>query len=185
MSRLFVALATLCCLLALASSASAEEPKGFLEWRWGTPMDTLVEDDSWCRFQTKKVDQDKHTIACSSYRIGDIQVQQLTLYFQPSNALTGYAIVVNSGLFGALRATAIEKFGPPTSTKTNQFRNSSGTLIPGEELEWQWPSGTTAGISDLPLPPLTISIFTVSSKELGDLRQKEEEQKKQERRKGF
>ena len=176
---------TLFFLLALATSVHAEEPKGFLKWPWGTPVDDLVQDDSWCRFQTKKVDRDKKTIYCSVYQIGDIKVNGLTLFFEPSNALTGYLIAAESNAFAAMRTTTIDKFGRPTSTETNQFRTRIGVLVPGEQLLWRWPSGTTASLSNMPRLPLPMMFLSVYTKVLDDIEEKKAEATKQKRREGF
>jgi hypothetical protein len=163
------------CLFALATAASAEEPKGFLEWPWGTPMAAMNKEDLWCRgYMTVTIKK----MTCLDHRIGDLPVSTLALYFRPDGTLTGYSMVFSSD--GRLRDVIIEKFGPPTKTRPQPAER--GTT--GEILEWRWRSGTVAGLIDLCLTPRE-SCLAVSTKTLEDFLRRDEDEKKQQRKKDF
>jgi hypothetical protein len=182
-------------VFALAASACAEEPTGFLRWPWGTTKEIMFKGKgSWCQFPSKEADVGT-TITCRQYFIGDISVG-ITLNFLPDDALAGslnyrlagYSMGFASESYSKILGTAIGKFGPPTSTQPLQYRMRNGVLVPGEELQWRWPSGTTATLiyqetPDLPTPGL--AVLEVSTKALADLLRKEEEERQQERRKAF
>lgn len=182
-------------LLALATRASAEEPKGFLTWQWGTTKETMFkEKGSWCHFPATEAEVGT-TITCRQYFVGDIPVG-ITLNFLPGDTLAGdvnyrlagYSMGFGSESYSKIRSTAIEKFGPPISTQPLQYRMRNGVLVPGEELEWWWPSGTTATLihQETPdLPTTGLAVLEVSTKALADLLRKEEEERKLERRKAF
>ena len=188
-------LLALLCFLALAMSASAEEPKGFLKWPWGTTKETMLKGKgSWCQFPAREAEAET-TITCRQYFVGDIPVG-ITLNFLPADTLggylnyrlAGYSMGFASESYSEIRSTAVEKFGPPTSTQILQYRMRNGVLVPGEELGWRWPNGTTATLMhqetpDLPTPG--VAVLEVSTKARADLLRKEEERKKQERRKTF
>lgn len=177
------ALLAICCLLGLATSASAEEPKGFLEWPWGTTYETIAKDQSWCRSREKLAEGTK-TITCHLYFVGDVPITLLVLAFQPLDALSGYTMCFASASYGAMRDVTVGKFGPPTSTiPLQQYRTPREASI-SEGLGWKWPSGTIALL--LENRPLDISsCLTVSTKALSDVREKKEQEKKEQRKKGF
>jgi hypothetical protein len=160
-----VCVPALCVVLALATSAAAEEPKGFSKWPWGTTKQVLRTEFLLpeCNYMIGS----ENTGLCRQYRVADIQVQ-LTLNFQPDGTLSGYSMAFASAEFATMRDTVIEKFGPPTSTISRA-------------LEWRWPSGTSAVLAD----NLGQAILDVSTKRLADFRRKEEEEKKQERKRRF
>jgi hypothetical protein len=190
-----LALVALGCLLTLATSAAGEEPKGFLTWPWGTTKETMLKGKgSWCQFPAREAEAET-TITCRQYFVGDIPVG-ITLNFLPDDTLAGYlnyrlagySMGFASESYFEIRSTAVERFGPPTSTQTLQYRMRNGVLVPGEELEWRWPNGTTATLMhqetpDLPTPG--VAVLEVSTKTRAELLRKEEERKKQERRKAF
>jgi hypothetical protein len=177
-------LATLCYLLALATSASAEEPRGFLDWPWGATYETIAKDQSWCRSREKFLEGTK-TITCHLYFVGDIPITSLILNFQPHDALSGYTMCFASSSYGAMRDVSIVKFGPPTSTiPLQQSTTPGGASISVEWLGWKWPSGTVAFLAEnrmLDVP----SCLSVSTKALSDMRGKKEEEQKEQRKKGF
>jgi hypothetical protein len=80
-----IGIAAFFCLLALATSASAEEPKGFLEWPWGTAKETITKD-----FLLPRCGETSARLNyCSPYNVGDVETRVL-FYFQPDDTLTGY-----------------------------------------------------------------------------------------------
>lgn len=124
------------CLLAVATPVHAEEPKGWLEWSWGTPMAAMNKDDSWCHGRTKwdQDDQWNRTITCPHYRIADVHIPLLVMHFKPDDTLSGYSMFFSSD--GRMRDVVVEKFGPPTARHRRM-------------LEWRWPSGTAALLMEL------------------------------------
>ena len=178
-----ILLATLCFLPALATSAFAKEPKGFLEWPWGTMYEIIAQDQSWCRSREKFL-EGRETITCHLHFVGDIPITPLILDFQPSEALSGYSMSFESESYAKIRSVAVERFGPPTSTASQQYRTGAGRSVSGEALVWRWPSGTFASLTEL-CGGLGRSCLNVSTKALADSRRKKEEEKTEERKKGF
>jgi hypothetical protein len=188
-------LLALLCLLALATSASAEEPKGFLTWPWGTTKETMFkEEESWCQSREKGAEVGT-TIICHQYLVGDIYIDLVTLDFLPNETLAGesnylnyklagYSLVFASKSYADMRSAVVEKFGPPRSTSTRQYRSGIGQTISAEELEWRWPSGTRVSLIEV-CKRLNVSCLLVFSKPLFDSLQKAEEGKAKERKKGF
>jgi hypothetical protein len=80
--------ATLCTLLAVVTSASAEEPAGFLEWTWGTPKATLESKFLLPRCKSRTSGPAEPTV-CGPYQLGDIEILSLRLNFKPDDALSG------------------------------------------------------------------------------------------------
>src|ERR1700730_2656145 len=131
-------LLALLCLLALATSASAEEPKGFLEWRWGTSQGTLIETfaRNKCRDYLMYTEGSlKGDLLCMDYQIGDIPIYSVMLYFAPRELLAGYALSFESH-YRDMRQTILEKLGKPSSITTNQYRTAVGTSTTGEIIFW-------------------------------------------------
>src|SRR2546427_12591119 len=90
-----IAVAMLCCLLAVATSASAEEPTGFSEWPWGTSKDTMIKAFLLpaCRYDERlDVFKEMKTLRCGTYRVGDIQIRDLFLDLGPEDSLSGYSM---------------------------------------------------------------------------------------------
>jgi hypothetical protein len=171
-SLFFGAALALCALLTFATSASAEEPKGWLE---GTPIAAMNKEDLWCRgYMTVTIKK----MTCLDHRIGDLPVSTLALDFRPDGTLTGYSMVFSSD--GRMRDVTIEKFGPPTETRPQLAER--GTT--GEILEWRWRSGAVAVLIDLCLTPRE-SCLAVSTKTLEDVLRRDEAEKKQQRKRDF
>src|ERR1700716_1641978 len=82
-----------CALVTFATSASAEEPKGWLEWPWGTPIAPMNKEDLWCRgYMTVTIKK----MPCLDHRVGDLPVSTVALDFRPDGTLTGYSMVFSS-----------------------------------------------------------------------------------------
>lgn len=110
---------------------------------------------SWCHFPAKEA-QVGTTITCRQYFVGDIPVG-ITLNFLPGDTLAGYSMGFGSESYSKIRGTTIEKFGPPISTQTLQYRMRNGVVVPGEETrmaaaEWDHCHAHTPGDTDLPTP---------------------------------
>ena len=178
--------ATLCALLAVGTSASAEEPTGFLEWTWGTPKATLESTFLLPRCKSRTSGPAEPAV-CGRYQLGDIEILSLRLNFKPDDALSGYVMHFHKQWYARMLDAATDKFG--------------GT--PQQTL-WQWPSGTTAhllercdGRASGQSPAgqqsgdRTSFIYDsfpcliVATQVLRDWQSKEEERKRGERKKGF
>jgi hypothetical protein len=172
-ARWFYVVAAVLGVLAVATSASAEEPTGFLEWPWGTPTTVLRSDFLIARCPQHSVSKDGDQATCTGYRVGDIEISQLTLYFQPDHTLTGYAMLFSQASYNKMLNAVHSKFG-------NAQADREGIL-------WSWPSGTTA-LLRREYKPNGFSIgssFEVSSQALRDWQVKDEERKRDDRKKGF
>jgi hypothetical protein len=176
-----IVVATLC-LLALTSSASAEEPKGFLEWPWGTPQETITK-----RFSTSVQCRWSGKVGfCNKYYVRDVQVGELNLSFLPNGTLTGYYMFFTPDSYLKMRITITEKFGAPTKVSpTKSATDASG-------LAWEWPSGTRAVFSQVCALPVSPSAepwrgpcLFVWSKSLDEWLIKEEEAANERRKKAF
>ena len=178
-----IVFAMLCCLLAVAASATAEEPVGFLEWAWGTSSETMIKQFfvPSCRSSPK---EGAKAGVCSEYRVGDVQTT-LVLWFQPADSLTGYFMKFKSESYAKMRGAVVERFGPPTSDSTKEYTTRGGLSSPGENLYWQWPSGTVAFLSQVCGKQLGESCLNVTTKPLEEWRRKDEEAKREQRKKGF
>src|SRR2546428_714182 len=86
--RAVICAAILCCLLAVATSASAEEPTGFLEWSWGTPKATRESKFLLPRCKSRTSEPVEPTV-CGPYQLGDIAILSMRLNFKPNDALSG------------------------------------------------------------------------------------------------
>jgi hypothetical protein len=178
----FIMLTTLCCLLAVAASASAEEPEGFLEWAWGTSSEIMIKQFFVPSCQSSPKEGSKAGV-CSAYRVGDVQTT-LLLWFQPDDGLTGYHMKFKSESYPKMRGAVVERFGPPTSESTKEYTTRGGLSSSGETLYWQWPSGTRAFLSQT-CGRLGESCLNVTTKPLEEWRLKDEEAKREQRKKGF
>jgi hypothetical protein len=193
--RILLSVLCLLALFALATSAYAEEPKGFLTWPWGTTKETMFkEEESWCQSREKEAEVGT-TIKCHLYRVGDIYIDLVTLDFLPNETvagdsnylnykLAGYSMVFAAKSYADMRGAVVEKFGPPKSTSTRQYRSCVGQTISAEELEWRWPSGTRVSLMEA-CNTLNFSCLSVLSKPLFDSLQKAGEEKAKERKKAF
>lgn len=182
----FIVVTMFSCLLAVATTASAEEPTGFLEWSWGTPKATLESKFLLPRCKSR-MSEPAEPAVCGSYQLGDIEILSLRLNFKPDNALSGYVMYFHKEWYAKMLDAATDKFGATTQ----------GSL-------WQWPGGTTAlllercggrasGPSSVEqqLGERTSLIYEafpcliVATQVLRDWQSKEEERKRGERKKGF
>jgi hypothetical protein len=179
-------------LLALAALAEAEEPKGFLEWLWGTPQETLIEKFARNKCRDYHVFTEgglKGDLSCSDYQIGDITIESVMLYFAPRESLAGYALRFQSR-YRDMRQTIVDKLGKPSSITTKQYRTALGTSATGEIVFWRWPSGTAAQLSER-CPEasgqfsLTSSCLQVSTTALEAQTQRKQQERQEERKKGF
>jgi hypothetical protein len=181
-----IVVAMLCCVLAVATSAYAEEPTGFLEWSWGTPKATLESKFLLPRCKSRTSEPAEPSV-CGSYQLGDIEILSLRLNFKPDDALSGYVMYFHKESYAKMLDAASDKFG----------------ATPQRTL-WQWPSGTTAlllercggrasGPSSIEpqLGDRTSFIYEsfpcliVATQVLRDWQSKEAERKREERKKGF
>jgi hypothetical protein len=181
-----VVVVSLLCLTAVATSASAEEPTGFLEWSWGTPRATLESKFLLPRCKNRTSEPAEPAV-CGSYQLADIEILSLRLNFKPDDALSGYVMYFQKEWYAKMLDAATAKFG--------------GTI---QGTVWQWPSGTTAlllercggrasGQSSVEqqLEDRTTFIYDsfpcliVATQALRDWQSKEVERKREERKKGF
>lgn len=181
-----IVVATLSTLLAVATSASAEEPTGFLEWSWGTPKATLESTFLFPRCKSRTSEPAEPTV-CGPYQLGDIEILSLRLNFKPDDALSGYVMHFHKDWYAKMLDAATDKFGGTTQGSA-----------------WQWPSGTTAlllercgvraggqSLVEKQSGDRTSFIYesfpclVVATQVLRDWQSKEEERKKGERKKGF
>lgn len=181
-----IVVTVLCCLLAAATSAFAEEPAGFLEWSWGTPKATLASKFLLPRCKNRSSEPAEPTV-CGPYQLGDIEILSLRLNFKPNDALSGYVMYFHKDSYAKMLDAATDKFGATT-----------------QHTVWEWPSGTTAlllercggrasGQSSVEqqLGDRTSFIYEsfpcliVATQALRDWQAKEGETKKEERKKGF
>ncbi len=184
---LSIVVAMFCALLAVATSASAEEPVGFLEWAWGTSSEIMIKQFfvPSCRFSPRfSPKEGSKTGVCSEYRVGDVQTT-LVLWFQPDDSLTGYFMKFKSESYPKMRGAVVERFGPPTSESTKEYTTRGGLNSSGEALYWQWPSGTRAFLSQVCGKQLGESCLNVTTKPLEEWRLKDEGAKREQRKKGF
>lgn len=118
-------------LVGLASTARAEEPKGFAEFPWGTAAEALRENLLTKRCQSyidySRAGGSSH---CGRYLVEGLSVAHLRLDFEPENSLAGYYMVVARHSHPTLRTLTLQKFGQPT-TRSSLFGFS-------EQLFWDW-----------------------------------------------
>jgi hypothetical protein len=177
----------LCCLLAVAASASAEEPTGFAEFPWGT---------EWMALNAPCTQPGGKPPLLDSRPDGGIEMEcwrtvpiggrdwRPELVFL-NRELAGYRIRVHR-VYANLRAAAVEKFGPPTSTRTVQYRTGVGVAVSGEEILWRWPSGGLALLSEhVEGAPLTASVLSVLSPTLAEATASALKEQREKAKKGF
>jgi len=184
-------------LLAFAAPASAEEPKGFQDWPWGTSREALIEpflrdkcrSSSEYRLYTEHLkDHLKSILTCSFYEIGDVTAGVM-LHFEPLESLAGYTLEFKSR-YREMRQTILEKLGKPTLVTTHRYKTALGVSTTGEEMTWRWPSGTAAQLSER-CPEssgqvsLILSCFQVSTAALQAQSQRKQQEHQEQRKKGF
>jgi hypothetical protein len=172
------------CLLTPTTPVSAEEPKGFQEWSWGTPKATLMHEviDKFCRTSNQTMDDEPLT--CLHYSVGDVIIEPLLLKFTPDGSLSGYSLSFKTDAYARMGSTATDKFGPATSVSKQSYRLRSGTETLGDVVTWRWPGGTTAALHEI-CGRVGNSCLIVSSKALNDFKHKEEAEERARRKGGF
>jgi hypothetical protein len=142
-----IAIAT---IVLFACRAGADEPTGFGEIKWGasrSAVETVCgssKDDSLFREKSGFND-----ISCrpKAVTIGGSAFSP-RLKLDPDDTLSAYDLNAYHRAYPEFRALLIDKFGPPLSTTTQQYRTGRGITVTGEEIRWQWDSGTTALLSE-------------------------------------
>ena len=133
MTRFFLALL----LIALAiTPASAEAPRGFAEFAWGTSPAVIRQQfvPTRCRSTTESR-QPWFSIECRDYLVEGLSIPLLRLDFEPAESLAGYYMIVARGSYRSFRDLILQRFGRPTSRR--------GLPGFGTEMFWSW-SGVSA-----------------------------------------
>ena len=141
----------------------ADEPTGFAELPWDTGQSALMGPCSTMPkiYQTpggrdfqvpgRPPDVFNHPngtaeFSCArSLHVGGIDWNPRLILLD--GRLVAYQFTVERA-YDDLRAIALQRFGPPASVKTEQYRTGAGIPIDGEVLEWRWPGGTWAILSE-------------------------------------
>jgi len=162
-------------LLLLPSTALAEEPKGFADFKWGTDRATIDEQilKSKCTWPGGWADYDNPRPMCMDYQLPGIGPAMIGLDLT-DRTLQGYSVTVPLAKSRDFAQGLEAKFGKP---KLRQPLKEGGSAY-----TWEWPSGTTAIY--LERTPLG-GMLTVTTKTALDRTGKQIRERNEKIRKGF
>jgi hypothetical protein len=127
-------LAALLSVLAI-TPASAEAPRGFAEFAWGTSPAVIQQ--QFLPTRCRSTSESRHlwySVECRGYLVEGLTIPLLRLDFEPADSLAGYYMLVARGSYRPFKDLFLQRFGRPTSRR----------WLPGfgDEMHWTW-----AGIS--------------------------------------
>jgi hypothetical protein len=112
-------------LLTSFVSAAAEPPTGFSDFKWGTRPDVIREQllSKRCREQGESRGV-WYSLECHNYSAEGLSLPFLRLDFEPGDSLAGYYMTIARGSYPRFRDLALQRFGPPTSRRTQLFQGT-------------------------------------------------------------
>jgi len=118
-------------IVLLVAPASAEAPKGFSEFAWGTSPTVIREQFVPRRCRTSTENRRLwYSVECRDYRVEGLAIPVLRLDFEPADSLAGYYMLIARASYRPFRDLVLQRFGPPTAR--------SSILWSGATMSWTW-----------------------------------------------